>query len=200
MSISRQCDLLGLARSSAYYEPVAISEENLELLRLLDEQYTRTPFYGSRRMTAWLQQQGYAANRKRVVGLMDLLGLEAVYQKPRLSDPNKQHKKYPYLLRGLVVNRPNLVWSADITYIRLRGGFVYLVAVIDWFSRYVLSWELSTTLDTSFCLAALETALKHGEPYIFNTDQGSQFTSDEFTGRLHDADVLVEHGRPWPCS
>lgn len=191
MSIVRQCELAGLARSSLYYEPVGDSAEDLELMRRIDEQYTRTPFYGSRRMTFELNQQGWKVNRKRVQRLMRRMGLEAIYPKPRLSAPNPGHHVYPYLLRGVKIERRNQVWSTDITYIRLRGGFIYLVAVIDWYSRYVLSWEVSVTLDTSFCTSALNWALKDAAPEIFNSDQGAQFTSDEFTSRLKDRGVQI---------
>src|SRR5262249_47457008 len=159
LSIARQCDLLGVARSSWYYQPVGESEENLVLMRLLDEQYTRTPFYGIRRMTAWLRQLGHAVNHKPVGRLLRLMGLEAIYPKPRLSQPGVTTQRYAYLLRALPIVRPNQVWSTDITYVRMRHGFLYLVAILDWFSRYVLSWELSNTLDTRCCLDALETAL-----------------------------------------
>jgi putative transposase len=191
LSIERQCALLGLARSSYYYEPLPESEENLRLMRLLDEQYTRAPFYGSRRMTAWLQAQGYAVNRKRVLRLLRLMGLEAIYPKPRLSLPGQPERKYPYLLRSVSIERCNQVWSCDITYIRLQRGFVYLMAIMDWFSRYVLSWELSVTLDTRFCLDALNRALRVATPEIFNSDQGVQFTSAEFTHRLTAAAIRI---------
>jgi putative transposase len=184
LSVRRQCDLLGIDRSGLYYEPVGPGEENLALMRLLDEQYTRTPFYGVRKMTAWLEAVGRFVNIKRVRRLLRLMGLEAIYPKPRLSFNGTEHRRFPYLLRGVAIERPNQVWSADITYIRLHGGFVYLVAIIDWFSRYVLAWELSNTLDAGFCLAALEEALGRSQPDIFNTDQGVQFTSSEFVGRL----------------
>ena len=180
-----------MARGSYYYEPVPVSEENVQLMRLLDEQYTRYPFYGTRRMTAWLQIQGYAVNRKRVTRLLREMGVEAIYPKPRLSQAGQPEVRYPYLLRNRSIERVNEVWSSDITYIRLARGFLYLVAVIDWFSRYVLAWELSTTLDTSFCLEALERALQQGTPTIFNTDQGVQFTSQEFTHRLKGANVQI---------
>lgn len=160
-------------------------------MRLIDEQYTRTPFYGVPRMTAWLRRQGHRVNPKRVRRLMRTMGLSAVYPKPWTSKPAKGHKKYPYLLKGLVIDRPNQVWSADITYIRLAQGFIYLVAVMDWFSRYVVSWEVSTTLDKEFCLAALTKALRRSKPEIFNTDQGSQFTSTEFTGRLEASGIRI---------
>jgi putative transposase len=173
-----------MSRSGLYYEPREETEENLELIRLLDEQYTRTPFYGVRRMCEWLIREGYEVNPKRVRRLLRKMGLEAIYAKPRLSTPAPGHRIYPYLLRGLPIVRPNQVWGTDITYIRMRHGFAYLVAVMDWFSRYVLSWELSVTLDVSFCVTALEWALKLAQPDIFNTDQGSQFTSEQFTGVL----------------
>jgi putative transposase len=160
-------------------------------MRLLDEQYTRTPFYGSRKMTAWLQTQGYEVNRKRVMRLLRQMGLEAIYPKPRLSLPGLTQQRYPYLLRGMSISRCNQVWSCDITYIRLQRGFVYLMAVMDWFSRYVLSWEVSITLDTSFCLEALDRALKIATPEIFNSDQGVQFTSAEFTNRLKGAAIRI---------
>lgn len=191
LSLVRQCELLELPRSSWYYRPVKHDADDGLLRRLLDEQYTRTPFYGSRKMVAWLGQQGHVVNRKRVRRLMAQMGLETIDQKPRLSMGNAAHKKYPYLLRGVVVERPNQVWSTDITYIRLRHGFAYLVAVIDWFSRFVLSWRLSNTLDVGFCLEALEQALVVGKPEIFNTDQGVQFTSGEFTSVLEGAGVTI---------
>ena len=167
------------------------SDENLHFMRLLDEQYTATPFYGVRRMTAWLRTQGYTVNPKRVSRLMHQMGLETIYTKPRLSRAHPDHCIYPYLLRGVPITRVNQVWSTDITFIRLHGGFVYLVAVIDWFSRYVLSWELSITMDVSFCLEALEQALQVAKPDIFNSDQGSQFTSVDFTRRLKEADIRI---------
>ena len=191
VSVRRQCALLGLARSSLYGQPAGERAENLQLMRLLDAQYTATPFYGSRRMTAWLRGQGYAVNRKRVTRLMRQMGIEAIYAKPKLSQPLAGHKIYPYLLRGVKIERVNHVWSTDITYIRLQHGFIYLVAVIDWFSRYVLSWALSITLDGAFCLEALETALQGGRPEIFNTDQGAQFTSRAFTERLSQGGIQI---------
>jgi putative transposase len=191
LSIARQCALVGVPRSTVYYEPVAVSAVDLELMRELDEQYTRTPFYGSRRMTAWLRTQGYAVNRKRVSRLLALMGLEALVPRRRLSAPAPGHRIYPYLLRGVPIDRVDQVWSTDITYIRLRRGFAYLVAVLDWYSRYVLAWELAPTLDTEFCVVALEAALRRGRPEIFNTDQGSQFTSAAFTGRLEAAGVRI---------
>jgi putative transposase len=160
-------------------------------MRLIDEQYTRTPFYGSPRMTAWLRSQGHQINHKRVERLMRLMGIEAIYPKPRLSQSNSQHRVYPYLLRDVEIEEVNQVWSTDITYLRLRQGFLYLVAILDWFSRYVLSWRLSNSLDTSFCLEALDEAMLRGRPKIFNSDQGSQFTSREFTARLESAGVQI---------
>lgn len=191
LSIARQCELLGLARSSYYYEPVPESEEDVLLMRLLDEQYTRTPFYGHRKMVKFLHDEGYAVDRKRVRRLMRLMGLETIYPKPRLSQAGLSPVRYPYLLRGVSIDRIDQVWSSDITYIRLARGFVFLVAIIDWFSRYVLAWELSTTLDTSFCLEALDRALQVTRPEIFNTDQGVQFTSQEFIERLRSAEIRI---------
>ena len=191
IGIRRQCELLGVNRSGLYYEPVGESEENLRLMRLLDEQYTRTPFYGSRKMTEWLTAEGHAVNRKRVSRLMELLGIEAVYPKPKLSQPGEDHRIYPYLLRGATVERVNQVWSTDITYIRMAQGFLYLVAVIDWFSRFVLSWSLSLTMEMDFCLEALDRALRRGRPEIFNSDQGSQFTNERFTGELEARGISI---------
>lgn len=191
ISVRRQCELLGVHRSGLYYEPVGESSENLWLMRLLDEQYTRAPFYGSRKMTEWLAIQGHAVNRKRVSRLMALLGIEAVYPKPKLSPPGEGHRIYPYLLRGTTVDRVNQVWSTDITYIRMAQGFVYLVAILDWFSRFVLSWSLSLTMEMDFCLEALDRALRRGRPEIFNSDQGSQFTSEKFTGKLEARKIAV---------
>jgi putative transposase len=191
LSVLRQCALLGMARSSWYYTPHGESAENLDLMRKLDEQYTRTPFYGVRRMTAWLRQEGYAVNHKRIARLLRLMGLEALYPKPRLSVSGDGVKRYPYLLRDITVARKDQVWSTDITYVRMQRGFLYLVAVLDWYSRFVLAWELSTTLDTRFCLAALEGALAYSRPEIFNTDQGAQFTSAAYTSRLEVAGVQI---------
>lgn len=191
ISIVRQCRLIGLTKSAYYYRPHGESAFNLALMRLIDAQYTRTPYYGTPKMTAWLGRMGYKVNPKRVRRLMRLMGLMAVYPKPWLSTPDKEHKKYPYLLRGLKITRHDQVWSTDITFIRLFNGFIYLVAVMDWYSRYVLSWELSTTLDKEFCIKALDDALKISTPDIFNTDQGSQFTSAEFTGRLEDEGIKI---------
>lgn len=194
LSVTRQCQLLDLPRSSFYYEPRPAghqAQENLEIMRLLDEQYTRTPFYGSRRMAAWLRRQGYQINRKRLTRLMEALGVVAIYPRPNTSQPAPGHRVYPYLLRNVTIERVNQVWSTDITYIRLCGGFVYLVAIIDWFSRYVLAWELSNTLDSAFCAAALECALCQARPDIFNSDQGSQFTSADYTSHLEAAQVRI---------
>ena len=191
ISVRRQCALLGVNRSGLYYERVGQSEQNLLLLRLLDEQYTRTPFYGSRKMTEWLATVGHEVNRKRVRRLMELLGVEAVYPKPKLSQPGDGHRIYPYLLRGTTVERVNQVWSTDITYIRMAQGFVYLVAVMDWFSRFVLSWSLSLTMEVEFCVEALKRALRRGRPDIFNTDQGSQFTSEKFTAELAGRQIAI---------
>jgi putative transposase len=160
-------------------------------MRLLDEQYTLTPYYGVRRMTAWLRSQGYHVNHKRVARLMHAMGIEAIYPKPHLSQAHPAHQVYPYLLRGVAITRVNQVWSTDITYIRLQGGFIYLVAVMDWFSRYVLSWAVSITMDVGFCLEALEQALEGAQPEIFNSDQGAQFTSLDFTGRLAAAGIQI---------
>ena len=188
LSLTRQCELLGLSRAALYYRPAEVGVEELELMALIDRQYLRTPFYGSRRMMAWLQSQGHVVNRKRVQRLMRLMGIEAIYQRQRTSRPAPDHRIYPYLLRGIVIERVNQVWAADICYIPMAHGFLYLVAVMDWVSRYVLAWRLSNLLDSSFCIEALEDALSQGRPEIFNTDQGSQFSGDDFT------DVLRVHG------
>jgi putative transposase len=191
LSIRKQCDLLGLNRSSLYYQPVGIDGYTLLLMRLIDEQYTRTPFYGVPKMTAWLRRQGHLVNRKRVRRLMRLLGLSAIYPKPKLSQPNSQHKVYPYLLRGVRIKRVNQVWGTDITYVRLYHGFIYLTAIMDWLSRFVLAWAISNTLEVDFCIAALERALCQGTPEIFNTDQGAQFTSPRFTKILLNKEVAI---------
>lgn len=184
ISLRRQCELLGVNRSGLYYQPCGENPENLKLMRLIDEEYTERPFYGSRKMMYWLHDQGHPVGRHRVRRLMQMMGLEAIYPKPRLSQPGPGHKIYPYLLKGVPITRVNQVWSTDITYIRMAEGFVYLVAVMDWFSRFVLSWALSLTMEVDFCLEALERALRRGRPEIFNSDQGSQFTSDKFTNIL----------------
>lgn len=183
--------LLGLARSGWYYAAVAESVLNQELMRRMDEEYTAHPFYGSRRMTAVLRRAGYPVNRKRVVRLMAELGLQVIYPKPATSQPGADRRVYPYLLREMAVTVPDQVWSTDITYIRLTGGFVYLVAILDWYSRKVLAWRLSNTLETTFCLECLDEALAHRLPMIFNTDQGTQFTSLAFTGRLAQAGIQI---------
>ena len=180
-----------MSRSGLYYEPVAESAENLELMRQLDEQYTRTPFYGVRRMTAWLERQGYEVNHKRVRRLLRVMGLMAIYPGPRLSQGGVTAVKYPYLLRGLRIGQVNQVWSTDITYIRLRQGFIYLAAIMDWYSRYVMAWEVSLNLDSSFCLSTLDRALDKGQPEIFNSDQGAQFTSREFVERLKERQIRI---------
>jgi putative transposase len=191
LSVRRQCALLGLNRSTFYYEPAGETPEDLKLMRRIDEQYTACPFYGSRRMTEWLTRQGEEVNRKRVQRLMRIMGLEAIYPKPKLSVGGRGHKIYPYLLRGVTIERPDQVWSADITYVPMASGFMYLAAVIDWFSRYVIAWKLSNTLDGSFCTEMLDEALKGNKPEVFNPDQGVQFTAAAFTGRLESAGVAV---------
>jgi putative transposase len=192
LSLSRQCQLIGVSRSSFYYKPTQVKPEDLDLMRQIDEQYLKTPFYGSRSMTKHFRRLGQKINRKRVQRLMRLMGIEAVYPHPRTSKPHPGHKIYPYLLRNLTIDRPNQVWAADITYIPLRRGFMYLVAVMDWYSRKVLSWRLSNTLDADFCVSALEEAIRlYGRPEIFNTDQGSQFTSRVFIKTLEDNDIRI---------
>jgi putative transposase len=192
IAVTRQCVLLGIARSSAYYAPVGESAENLAMMRVLDELYTLHPFYGVRQMTRRLRQLGQRVNPKRVRRLMRLMGLEALAPKPNLSKPAPGHKIYPYLLRGLEINRSNQVWCMDITYVPIEGGFVYLCAVLDWHSRKVLAWRLSNSLDTAFCLEALRSAIQtHGVPEIMNTDQGSQFTSEAFTDELKDHGIGI---------
>ena len=191
LSIKQQCSLLGVNRSGWYYRPKGVTDEDMALMKLIDRMYLAAPFYGARKIADCLKRQGHIVNRKRVQRLMRLMGIRAVYRRPRTSKPGKGHKVYPYLLKGLEISRPNQVWSADITYIPMAKGFLYLVAIIDWYSRYVLSWRLSNMLDAEFCKEALEEALKKGTPEIFNTDQGSQFTSDEFTGILKKHDVTI---------
>ena len=193
LSIRRQCDLLSLNRGSYYYQPARESELNLKLMNLIDEQYTERPFYGWRRMTVYLRRvKGYQVNGKRVRRLMALMGLQAIYPEPRPThQPAAAHKIYPYLLRNLAIVRPNQVWSTDITYIRMSHGFMYLTAVIDWYSRYVLAWQLSNSLDNHFCLVALEQALAQATPDIFNPDQGVQFTANSFTQRLCQAEIKI---------
>jgi len=191
LSLRRQCALLDLNRATWYYEPVPETAENLALMRCLDEQYLQTPFYGSRRLARWLQRQGHAVNRKRVQRLMRLMGLEVIYPKPMTTSAAAGQRVYPYLLRGVQVRRPNQVWSTDITYVPMRHGFLYLAAILDWYSRLVLAWRLSNSLDVRFCLEALDEALTQGRPEIFNSDQGVQFTSQAFTGRLEAAGVAI---------
>lgn len=191
LSISRQCELLDLSRSTYYLPPATASAEDLRLMRRIDEQYLKTPFYGSRRMAVVLGSPEEPVNRKRVQRLMRIMGIEALHPRPRTTIAEAGTKLYPYLLRDRVLTRADEVWSSDITYVPMRHGFMYLTAVLDWFSRYVLSWRLSNTLDVGFCLEALDEALSRGRPEIFNTDQGSQFTSREYTGRLEDSGVAV---------
>lgn len=191
VSLCRQCELLSLSKGALYYEPVKLDQFSLSIMGFIDHQYVKTPFFGSRKMVAALQRSGYIVNRKRVQRLMKLMGIRAIYPKRSLSQKSKVHKIYPYLLKDIRIDNPNFVWSIDITYIQLRGGFLYLVAIIDWYSRYVLSWHLSNTLDVSFCLEALEEALDKGAPIIFNSDQGSQFTSKEFTQILLDKGIKI---------
>ncbi len=192
LSLSRQCRLLSIGRSSFYYAPKGESPENLALMRRLDELFLKYPFYGSRQMVRQLRREGIRAGRHRVRRLMRLMGLQAIYQAPRTSDPHPAHRIYPYLLRNQEVNRPNQVWCADITYIPVQRGFLYLVAVMDWATRHVLAWRLSNTMDARFCVEALAEALsRYGKPEIFNTDQGSQFTASAFTGTLKAAGVEI---------
>jgi putative transposase len=192
LPVTRQCQLLNLNRSTVYYPPRPVSDDDLRLMRRIDEMYLQRPFYGSRRIRDWLQDEGITVNRKRVQRLMRQMGLVAIYPKARTSKPGKGHKIYPYLLRNLSIDRPNQVWATDLTYIPMAKGFVYLVAIMDWYSRKVLSWRLSTTMDTEPCVAALEEALaRYGSPEIFNTDQGAVFTSEDFTGVLKQAGVDI---------
>jgi putative transposase len=192
LSIARQCELLSMARSSFYRQPCGESELNLTLMRLIDETFLECPFYGARQMARHLRRQGYCVGRKRIRRLMDKMGLVPIFQKPHTSKPCPEHRIYPYLLRDLVVDRPNRVWCADVTYIPMKRGFLYLVAVMDWASRKVLSWRLSNTMDVEFCVAALEEAIaRYGRPDIFNTDQASQFTSFAFTGLLKDNGIAI---------
>jgi len=191
LSVRRQCELLGLSRASLYYQAAPETKENLHLMQLIDREYTAHPFLGSRRLTKWLGEQGEQVNRKRVQRLMRLMGLEAIYPKPRLSLSQPGHKVYPYLLRGVAIERVDQVWSTDITYVPLTTGFMDLAAIIDWYSRYVIAWRLSNTLDGSFCLELLDEALARGRPEVFNTDQGVQFTAAAFTSQLEAAGVKV---------
>ena len=192
LSLRRQCRLLSLSRSTLYYTPVGETAENLALMALIDRQFLETPWYGSRQMARWLRRQGHAVGRHRVRRLMRKIGLMPIYQPPRTSQPHPQHKVYPYLLKGLEIIRPNHVWCADITYIPMRRGFLYLVAIMDWATRKVLAWRLSNTMEADFCVEALREAMaRYGKPEIFNTDQGSQFTSLEFSEMLREADVKI---------
>ena len=192
MSLRKQCELLHISRSGLYYEPKGESKYNFELMNMIDKEYTDHPNMGVPSMTSYLRSEGKKCGPKRVRRLMRLMGLEAIYPKPRTSIPNKQHKIYPYLLKDVEVYRPNQVWSTDITYIRLKHGFAYLVAIMDWYSRKVLSWRLSNTMDVGFCCEALDEALMfYGNPEVFNSDQGSQFTSNEFIGRLTEKNISI---------
>lgn len=192
LSVRNQCQLLDISRSSAYYKRCGESAENLKIMRLMDEEYLKHPFYGSRKMVYFLERKGITAGRHRVRRLMRLMGITAIYQKPRTTIKNKDHKIYPYLLKNIAINKPNQVWATDITYIPMRQGFMYLVAIIDWASRKVLSWQLSNTMDIRFCIDALQAAIaKYGTPEIFNTDQGSQFTSLGFTDILKNNDIKI---------
>lgn len=192
LPVTRQCQLLDLNRSSVYYQPTGVSEEDLRLMRRIDEMHLKRPFYGSRRIRDWLQDEGYQVNRKRVQRLMRQMGISALYPKANTSRPGQGHKIYPYLLKGLDINRPNQVWATDICYVPMAKGFVYVVAIMDWYSRKVLSWRVSNTMDADFCVEALEEAIRrYGTPEIFNTDQGAQFTSDAFTGALKAAGIRI---------
>jgi len=192
LSLSKQCELLHISRGSLYYQATFEPAKNLLVMRRMDELFMLYPFYGSRQMMRHLQREGFEVGRHRVRRLMKLMGLKAIYRKPRTSDPHPEHRIYSYLLRGLTITRPNHVWCTDITFIPLRRGFLYLVAIMDWATRHVLSWRLSNSMDTSFCIEALEEAIeRYGSPEIFNTDQGSQFTSQAFTGVLRDAGIKI---------
>ena len=192
LSVVRQCELVSISRSGFYYQPVGETAETLALMRLIDAQFLETPWYGSRQMARHLQRDGHEVGRKRVRRLMAVMGLVPIYQRPRTTVPNSEHRVWPYLLRGVVIDRPNQVWCTDLTYIPMRRGFLYLVAVMDWATRKVLSWRVSNTMDVEFCVEALEEALaRFGRPEIFNSDQGSQFTSSNFTDVLKAADVRI---------
>jgi len=191
LSISQQCELLGISHSTYYYKPLEPDDEQLKLMDAIDKIYLEQPYYGSRRITKALRRQGWSVGRKRVRRLMRLMGIEAIYQRPNTSKPAPENKVFPYLLKGLNICRPNQVWCTDITYIRLKTGWAYLMAVMDWHSRRVISWGLSNTMDADFCVDILQQSLKFGKPEIFNTDQGSQFTSNQFTEVLQDADVRI---------
>ena len=192
LPIKQQAEVLGISRSTVYYEPRSISEEDLRLMRRLDELHLNYPFAGSRMLRGLLWQQGLKVGRRHIKTLMKRMGIEAIYRKPNTSKPAPGHRIYPYLLRGLAITRPNQVWAMDLTYIPMARGFIYLAAVVDWFTRRVLSWKLSITMEASFCIEALDEALsRHGKPEIFNTDQGSQFTSETFTGRLKEEGIRI---------
>jgi len=191
MNIQKQCHLLSVSRSTYYYEPRPEKDNTFEIMNLLDEEHTKRPFYGVRKMTEFINRSGYKAGTDRVRSLLRRMGLEAICPKRNLSLRRKDHKVYPYLLRGVKITRPNQVWSTDITYVRLMEGFAYLVAIIDWYSRYVISWNMSNTADVDLCVEALEESLKYGKPDIFNTDQGSQFTSSKFTSKLKDNKIKI---------
>lgn len=196
MSMNVQCRLLQIHRSGLYYTSSLESEENLELMRLMDEQYLRTPFYGVRRLTAWLKTKGYTINRKRVKRLMDLMGWQTLYRKPNTSWKNKQHRVYPYLLKGLTIERSNQVWAIDITYIPMKNGFMYLFAIIDLHTRYVVNWSISNTMTATWCRQVVEEAIQeHGKPKIINSDQGSQFTSEEYTALFDDEMKISMDGK-----
>ncbi len=191
LSMARQCVLLGVSRSGLYYRSRGPSEEDLASMQAMDRQYLETPFYGSRRMRAWLERQGIAVSRKRVQRLMRIMGLRAIHRSPGASRPVPEHRVYPYLLAKADISRPNQAWAADITYLPIARGFLYLVAIMDWHSRYVVAWRLSNTLEAGFCIDTLQEALEKGRPEVFNTDQGSQFTSGEFTQVLQDHGVKI---------
>jgi len=191
LSVTRQCELLNLSKGAYYYSAVEIDPFSLQLMDEIDRIFTKTPFYGSRRITVSLRKLGYAVNRKRIQRLMRVMGLEAIYPKGNLSKRNQAHKIYPYLLNDVQISRPNFVWSTDITYIRIGGGFVYLTAVIDWYSRYVLSWNMSNSLQSEFCIIAMEDALQQSVPEIVNTDQGVQFTSKDFIDLLKEKEIKI---------
>ena len=191
VSLSTQCELLSISKGALYYKPITMDPFSVAVMAFIDRQHMQTPFYGSRKLVVELGKNGYIVNRKRVQRLMRKMGISAIYPKRSLSQRNKAHKIYPYLLKDVKIDTPNFVWSTDITYIQLREGFLYLVAIMDWYSRYVLSWRLSNTLDVSFCLEALEEALGKGTPTIFNSDQGSQFTSKDFTRILLDKGIKI---------
>ena len=191
LSVVRQCKLLDISRSGLYYQPAGVSDEDLNLMKLIDRQYLATPFYGTRKVAAWLKGEGHNVNRKHVQRLMQIMGLKAVYRRPRISKPGSGNKIYPYLLTGMEITRPNQVWCADITYIPMAHGFMYLVVIMDWYSRYVLSWRLSNTLDADFCVEALRDTLRTGKPVVFNTDQGSQFTGKAFTEILEQRGIKI---------